>query len=51
VINEHADRRDAVLGILRYGTREDLRALLKAWGFSGEEIEAALKGEWATEYH
>ncbi len=25
------------------GTREDLRALLKTWGYSKEEIEAALK--------
>jgi hypothetical protein len=28
--------------IFRRGTREDLRALLKAWGYSREEIEAAL---------
>ena len=41
-INELAERRDAVLRIFRRGTREDLRALLKAWGYSKEEIEAAL---------
>jgi hypothetical protein len=41
-INEQAERRDAVLHIFRRGTREDLRALLKAWGYSREEIEAAL---------
>jgi len=44
-INQQAERRDAVLRILRRGTREDLRALLKTWGYSREEIEAAL-----TEY-
>jgi hypothetical protein len=42
-INARAERRDAVLHIFRHGTREDLRALLKAWGYSKEEIEAALK--------
>lgn len=42
-INEQAERKDAVLRILRRGTREDLRALLKAWGYSKEEIEAAIK--------
>jgi len=42
-INEQAERRDAVLRILRRGTREDLRTLLKAWGYSSQEIEAALK--------
>ncbi|MGZ3709438.1 MAG: hypothetical protein ACXVBC_11025 [Bdellovibrionota bacterium] len=42
-INKQAERRDAVLHIFRHGTREDLRALLKAWGYSKEEIEAALK--------
>jgi hypothetical protein len=42
-INQQAERRDAVLRILRRGTREDLRALLKAWGYSSQEIEAALK--------
>jgi hypothetical protein len=41
-INAQAERRDAVLRILRRGTREDLRALLKAWGYSKEEIEAKL---------
>jgi len=41
-INQQAERRDAVLRILRRGTREDLRALLKAWGYSSQEIEAAL---------
>lgn len=42
-INEKAERRDAVLRISRRGTREDLRALLKTWDYSKEEIEAALK--------
>jgi len=32
-----------VLHIFRRGTREDLRALLKIWGYSKEEIEAALR--------
>jgi hypothetical protein len=41
-INQQAERRDAVLCILRRGTREDLRALLKVWGYSSQEIEAAL---------
>jgi hypothetical protein len=42
-INQQAERRDAVLRIFRRGTREDLRALLKAWGYSSQEIEAVLK--------
>jgi hypothetical protein len=42
-INEKAERKDAVLNIFRRGTREDLRALLKSWDYSKEEIEAALK--------
>jgi len=42
-VHEQAERREAVLRILRNGTREDLRALLKAWGYSGREIEAALR--------
>jgi hypothetical protein len=41
-INKQAERRDAVLHIFRHGTREDLRALLKAWGYSKEEIEEAV---------
>ncbi len=41
-INQQAERRDAVLRILRRGTREDLRTLLKVWGYSSQEIEAAL---------
>ncbi len=41
-INEQAERRDAVMRILRSGTRDDLRALLKAWGYSAEEIEMRL---------
>lgn len=36
------ERRAAVLHILRHGTREDLRALLKAWGHSKDEIETIL---------
>jgi hypothetical protein len=42
-INEKAERTEAVLRIFRRGTREDLRALLKTWGYSKEVIEAALK--------
>ncbi len=42
-INQQAERRDAVRRIFRRGTRDDLRALLKTWGYSQEEIEAALK--------
>jgi hypothetical protein len=41
-IREQEERKTAVLHIFRHGTREDLRALLKAWGYSKEEIEAAL---------
>jgi hypothetical protein len=41
-INEKASRRDAVLRIFRRGTRDDLRALLRSWDYSEEEIEAAL---------
>jgi hypothetical protein len=37
------ERNAAVLQIFRRGTREDLRALLKTWSYSKEEIEAALK--------
>jgi SOS response regulatory protein OraA/RecX len=37
-----AERTAAVLRIFRDGTREDLRALLKAWGYSKEEIEKVL---------
>jgi hypothetical protein len=42
-IRNQEQRRNAVLQIFRRGTREDLRALLKTWGYSNEEIEAALK--------
>ena len=42
-IKNQEERRNAVLRIFRRGTREDLRALLKTWGYSNEEIEAALK--------
>lgn len=42
-IRNQEERKNAVLQIFRRGTREDLRALLKTWGYSGEEIEAALK--------
>jgi len=41
-IKEQEERRTAVLRIFRRGTREDLRALLKTWNYSEEEIEAAL---------
>lgn len=42
-IKEQADRRDAVLRIFRRGTREDLRVLLKTWGYSDGKIEAVLR--------
>lgn len=37
------ERRIAVLRIFRGGTREELRSLLKTWGYSNEEVEAALR--------
>ena len=42
-LKKQEERRDAVLRIFRRGTREDLRSLLEAWGYSQEEIDAALK--------
>ena len=42
-IKNQEERKDAVLQIFRRGTREDLRALLKTWGYSNTEIEAVLK--------
>ena len=42
-IREQAERTAAVLRIFRRGTREDLRALLKTWDYSKDEIEALLK--------
>jgi hypothetical protein len=42
-IRKQAERKSAVLQIIRRGNREDLRALLKAWDYSVEEIEAAIK--------
>jgi hypothetical protein len=42
-IKRQRERRDAVLQIFRHGTREELRALLKSWDYSGEEIEVLLK--------
>ena len=42
-IRAQEERRAAVLRIFRRGTRDDLRALLKAWGYSSQEIEAVLK--------
>jgi hypothetical protein len=42
-LREQADRKAAILRIFRRGNREDLRVLLKTWGYSKEEIEAALK--------
>jgi hypothetical protein len=42
-IKNQEERRQAVLQIFRRGTREDLRALLKTWGYTKDEIEAALK--------
>ena len=42
-IRNQEERKNAVRQIFRRGTREDLRQLLKTWGYSAEEIEAALK--------
>jgi len=42
-IRAQEERKAAVLSILRRGARDDLRALLKAWGYSKEEIEAVLR--------
>jgi len=42
-IRKQSERTAAVLQIFRYGTREELHALLKTWGYSNEEIEASLK--------
>jgi len=42
-VKNQQERRNAVLQIFRRGTREDLRSLLKVWGYSKEEIEAVLK--------
>ena len=42
-IHAQEERRAAVLHILQRGTREDLRALLKAWGYSRAQIEAVLR--------
>jgi hypothetical protein len=42
-MREREERTAAVLRIFRRGTREDLRALLKTWGYSSGEIEAAVK--------
>jgi hypothetical protein len=41
-VKAQTERNLAVLEIFRVGTREDLRALLKAWNYSQKEIEAAL---------
>jgi len=41
-INAQAERKSAVLRIFRHGTREELRALLKSWGYSNEQIETVL---------
>lgn len=42
-IRKQAERKAAVLQIFRRGNRDDLRALLIAWGYSKEEIEAAIR--------
>ncbi len=42
-IRVQSERNAAVLLIFRRGTREELRALLKTWEYSKEDIEAALK--------
>lgn len=42
-IRNQQARTDEVLRIFRRGTREDLRALVKTWGYSEQEIEAVLK--------
>ena len=42
-IRRQAERKAAVLQIFRRGNREDLRALLKTWGYSQQEIEAVIR--------
>jgi len=42
-IHAQSERKAAILQIFRRGTKEDLRTLLKTWGYSKEEIEDALK--------
>ena len=42
-VRNQAERKAAVLQIFRRGNREDLRALLKTWGYSKQEIEAVIK--------
>ena|SRR5882724_8717529 len=39
---EQTERRSAVLHVLRHGTRDDLRALLKTWGYSKQEMDRVL---------
>ena len=42
-VKKQESRRLAVLKILKSGTREDMQALLKSWGYSKAEIESALR--------
>ena len=42
-IKSHQERRNEVPRIFRRGTRDDLIALLKTWGYSSGEIAAILK--------
>jgi hypothetical protein len=42
-VRKQAERKAAVLQIFRRGNREDLRALLKTWGYSQQEIEGVIK--------
>lgn len=41
-VKEQAKRREAVMRIVRRGTKEDLRALLMTWGYTKEEIEKVI---------
>jgi predicted CopG family antitoxin len=41
-IKKQRVRAEEVRKIFRSGTRDELRSLLKSWGYSREEIEAAI---------
>gem|GEM_PF-6507744 len=41
-IRGHEGRRNEVLEIFRNGTRQDLQALLKRWGYAKERIDVTL---------
>lgn len=41
-IRDHEGRRNEVVEIFRKGTRQELQALLKRWGYSKERIDLIL---------